>query len=164
MHRWSSPKLIAKTASNLARSRRVPRRAADPATPDERTAPAPHPARMTTRPRDGGAAWRQRSTADRRLCEALPRRPHPPGHSFQEHLVDLVVEACRAARREARRGCLMVVIVFAIGPRVVGVVVDPGNGAPAPASDAASERAMVLVDIEQLMSSIDVARFAPVLH
>lgn len=78
--------------------------------------------------------------------------------------MDLVVDACRTARRETPRGRVLVVIVFAIGPRVVGVVVDPGNGVSAPASDAAGERVMVLVDVEQLMSSIDVARFAPVLH
>lgn len=78
--------------------------------------------------------------------------------------MDVVVAACRAARREAHGDSVMVVIIFAIGSRVVGVVVDSGADASGQTADEAGERVLVLVDVEQLMSSVDIARFTRTLH
>ena len=166
MHHRSTLKSATKPIHGLGRRGRAPSPPSSQTRPPGLLTAQPALGRVCRLPRwPSTSLWRHRSTADRRHCEALPRPPRARSHGVQAHFVDLVVAACRAARREARGDIFIVVIVFTIGPRVIGMVVDSDAAtSAAPTTDPAREQVLVLVDVEQLMSSVDVGRFTRALH
>jgi len=165
MHHRSTLKSATKPIHGLGRRGRAPSPPTSQTRPPGLSTAASALARVRLLHRSSASLWRHRSTADRRHCEALPRPPGARSHGVQAHFVDLVVDACRAARCEARGDNFIVVIVFTIGPRVIGMVVDSDAAtSAAPTTDPEREQVLVLVDVEQLMSSVDVGRFTRALH